>query len=553
MSLLTVTDLRVYFHTRNGIIKAVDGVDFELQRSTTLGIVGESGSGKSVTCQSLLGLLPIPPARIESGRAMFAGTDLLQAGEQVLRKIRGHRIAMIFQDPMTSLNPYLTIGTQLLEPLRIHLHFSRKAAMTRVLQVMDEVGIADPARRINCYPHEFSGGMRQRVMIAMALLTNPEILIADEPTTALDVTIQAQILELIKNLQARHNLAVIFITHDLGVIAGLADHILVMHRGKVVEQGSAETIFYRPQADYTKNLLNSVLITANPRKFVAQASGNAGHLLSVENLKTYYRLPTGFFNRAGGQIIKAVDDVTLDLRQGEILGLVGESGSGKSTTGRSIMRLTQVTSGVIRLQGVDLLTLERRKLRTIRPEIQMIFQNPYASLNPRLTIQDTLAEAILIKGKLTTAALQNQILQLLQDVGLDASHLRKYPHEFSGGQRQRIAIARAIALRPKLLIADEPVSSLDVTIRAQILRLLLELNDKYALSMLFISHDLSVIRYITDRTAVMYRGKIVELADTETLFQSPQHPYTQALLSAIPVPDPVKERQRRFMPYSPKS
>ncbi|MBF8270592.1 MAG: ABC transporter ATP-binding protein [Gammaproteobacteria bacterium] len=553
MSLLTVTDLRVYFHTRNGVIKAVDGVDFELQQGKVLGIVGESGSGKSVTCQSLLGLLPAPPARIESGSALYHSIDLLRAGEPALRAIRGRRIAMIFQDPMTSLNPYLTIGTQLFESLRIHLHLSRQTALTRVLQVMDEVGIAEPARRLDCYPHEFSGGMRQRVMIAMALLTNPEILIADEPTTALDVTIQAQILELIKKLQAAHHLAVIFITHDLGVIAGLADHILVMHQGKVVEQGSAEAVFYRPQAEYTKNLLNSVLISAKPQKFVARESNNTGRLLSVENLKTHYRLPAGFFQRSRGQIIKAVDDVTLDLQQGEILGLVGESGSGKSTTGRSIMRLTQVTSGIVRLQGVNLLTLNRGELRAIRPEIQMIFQDPYASLNPRLTVQDTLAEAIQIKGKLTSTQLQNQILQLLQDVGLEAVHLRKYPHEFSGGQRQRIAIARAIALRPKLLIADEPVSSLDVTIRAQILRLLLELNQKYSLSMLFISHDLSVIRYLTDRTAVMYQGKIVELAETEALFQSPQHPYTQALLSAIPVPDPVKERQRRYTPYNPNS
>jgi ABC-type glutathione transport system ATPase component len=545
MSLLSVSDLKVYFYTRTGVVKAVDGVEFELQPGQTLGIVGESGSGKSVTCQSLLGLLPAPPARVESGCALFHGVDLLQAGESVMRGIRGRRIAMVFQDPMTSLNPYMTIGDQLREPLNIHLKLSRTAARTRLLQALEEVGLPDPGQRIDCYPHEFSGGMRQRVMIAMALLANPEILIADEPTTALDVTIQAQILDLIKRLQAAHHLAVIYVTHDLGVVAGLADRVLVMCQGAVVEQGSVDDIFYRPQADYTKTLLNSITTAGKPQPYLPPAGG-AGNVLRVENLKTYFPARDGFFGGQGKSVIKAVDDVTLDLRRGEILGLVGVSGSGKSTTGRSVMRLTPVNSGNIRLQGVELTALAGEELRRMRPEFQMIFQDPYASLNPRLTVHDTLVEAIQVRGgRRSPEQMQREIAQLLQDVGLAPAHAAKYPHEFSGGQRQRVAIARAIAPRPKLLIADEPVSSLDVTIRAQILRLLLELNVKYALSMLFISHDLSVIRYLTDRTAVMYRGKIVEQADTETLFNAPQHPYTQALLAAIPVPDPITERRRR--------
>ena len=553
MAVLTVEDLRIYFHTRHGVVKAVDGIDFSLDKGTTLGIVGESGSGKSVACQSLMGLLPTPPARIESGRAMYNGMDLLHAGENALRDIRGNKIAMIFQDPMTSLNPYMTIGAQLIEPLSIHLKLSRREARARALLAMEEVGISDPGRRFNCYPHEFSGGMRQRVMIAMGLLTKPDILIADEPTTALDVTIQAQILDLIKKIQREHNLAVIFITHDLGVIAGIADHILVMHRGNVVEQGSAEDIFYQPRQEYTRNLLNSIPSTAKSHKFEYPETGDAGKLLTINSLKTYFRLPGGFFSRHKQEIVRAVDDVSLELYRGEILGLVGESGSGKSTTGRSVMRLTDITAGSIYLDGVDLLALHGHALDAARPKFQMIFQDPYASLNPRMTVYDTLAEALQIKRRLARNKILEEVIHLMHDVGLAANQIRKYPHEFSGGQRQRIAIARAITMQPKLIIADEPVSSLDVTIQAQILELLMALNKKYDLSMIFISHDLSVVRYITDRTAVMYRGKIVELEDTETLFNTPKHPYTKALLSAIPIPDPAKERNRSHITYNPAS
>lgn len=541
--MLKVNDLKVYFHTREGITKAVDGVDFELVKGQTLGIVGESGSGKSVLCYSLLGLLPTPPAKIESGTALFHNKDLLHLDKNEMRGVRGNRISIIFQDPMTSLNPYLKIGTQITECLRLHKGMSKQAARDRAISALEEVGITNPERRINSYPHEFSGGMRQRVMIAMALVTEPEILIADEPTTALDVTIQAQVLDLIKQLQQEHNIGVIFISHDLGVIAGMADQIMVMNKGKVVEQGTAEDIFYHTKDTYTQNLLDSIPSTAKPHTVVFSESENSEKILSINRLKTYFHI--------NKEVVKAVDEISLDIYKGEILGLVGESGSGKSTIGRSIMRLTEITSGSVRLNGEDLIAIHGQKLRAIRPDFQMIFQDPYASLNPRMTVYETLAEAIQIKGKLSKEDVLSGVIHLLQDVGLEATQIRKYPHEFSGGQRQRVAIARAIALKPKLLIADEPVSALDVTIQAQVLELLMELTRKYNLSMLFISHDLSVIRYITDRTAVMYRGKIVELEKTEILFNDPKHPYTKSLLSAIPIPDPVKERNRKHTPYNP--
>lgn len=550
--MLRVSDLKIYFHTREGVIKAVDGVDFDLDRGQTLGIVGESGSGKSVLCYSLLGLLPTPPAKIENGTALFHENDLLRLDKNKLRAVRGNRISIIFQDPMTSLNPYLKIGTQITESLRMHKGMSRRAARARAITALEEVGINNPERRINSYPHEFSGGMRQRVMIAMALATEPEILIADEPTTALDVTIQAQILDLIRDLQVQHNIGVIFITHDLGVIAGIADNVLVMNKGKVVERGTTDDIFYNSRDAYTRKLLNSIPSTGKNARFISAESDNREKFLSVQNLKTYYSVNISLFHHGTRETVKAVDGISLDLSRGEILGLVGESGSGKSTTGRSIMRLTDVTSGTIRLDGEELLSIHGQKLRSMRPEFQMIFQDPYASLNPRMTVYDTLAEALQIKGRMDKTGLLSEVIKLVQDVGLEANQIRKYPHEFSGGQRQRIAIARAIALKPKLLIADEPVSALDVTIQAQILELLLNLTGKYNLTMIFISHDLSVVRYITDRTAVMYQGKIVELEDTETLFNTPQHPYTEALLSAIPLPDPRKERNRTHITYNPE-
>lgn len=545
--LLSVQNLSVYFHTREGVVKAVDDVSFEVERGQTLGIVGESGSGKSVCCYSLLGLIPAPPGRIERGIAAFNGTDLLRSPERELRGIRGNLISMIFQDPMTSLNPFMRIGDQLIEPLRVHKGLSKQAAKARAVQTLMEVGITEPERRYYEYPHQFSGGMRQRVMIAMAMITEPELLIADEPTTALDVTVQAQILELIKDLQQRRNLSVIFITHDMGVIAGIADKILVMHQGKTVEQGDTGQIFYRPRHPYTSKLLSSVSGDAKP--VPANIIDNRP-FLKVDHLSTYFPLNAGAFLKRARTHLKAVDDVSLQLKKGEILGLVGESGSGKSTLARSIMRLVDINAGAIELDGKPIHTLRQADLRRARRDFQMIFQDPYASLNPRMTVFDALAEPLLAHGLAGKGDILSHVHKWMDDVGLSRSSIRKYPHEFSGGQRQRIAIARALALRPKLVIADEPVSALDVTIRAQILRLLLDLTQHHNLTMIFISHDLSVVRYLADRVAVMYRGRIAETGSTEELFTNPRHDYTKSLLSAAPIPDPERERQRTRSPYS---
>jgi ABC-type glutathione transport system ATPase component len=533
MSLLHVEDLRVHFHTRNGIVKAVDGVSFDLEKGKTLGIVGESGSGKSVTCYSLLGLLPTPPARIESGSALFDGVDLLKVPEATLRTYRGNRIAIIFQDPMTSLNPFMTIGAQLIEPLRIHMGMSRRAATDRAMAALREVGITEPQRRMCCYPHEFSGGMRQRVMIAMGLATEPDILIADEPTTALDVTIEAQILELIRKLQESHGIAMIYISHDLGIVAGIADHVLVMQNGVVVERGAKAEIFHRPQHPYTRKLIDSIPRSAKPADSTMAGTQGGSDFLRIEEVRIAYPVASESLFDLHQREYTAVDGVSLQLAKGEILGLVGESGSGKSTLARAIVRLVDLKAGRIRMEEILLSELSGQQLNDTRPEFQMIFQDPYASLNPRMTVQDCLAEALERRGRKDRKELQAEILALLADVELLPEHLRKYPHEFSGGQRQRIAIARALALKPKLMVADEPVSALDVTVQAQILKLLLELNRKYRMSMIFISHDLGVIRYIADRTAVLYQGKLVECGPTERIFNHPEHPYTQKLLSAV--------------------
>jgi len=544
MALLSVKDLRVSFHTRHGVIKAVDGIDFELERGRTLGIVGESGSGKSVTCHSLLGLLPSPPARVESGSAVFNGTELLGAPEHTLRALRGNRISMIFQDPLSSLNPYLTIGTQLIEPLRAHKGLSKTAARERAIAGMDEVGIARPADRLDSYPHQFSGGMRQRVMIAMALCTEPDILIADEPTTALDMTIQAQILDLMRRLQEKHAVAMIFISHNLGVIAGIADEIMVMLDGVCVERGSAEDIFHRPGHAYTRRLLASIPTTAKPTPPPAEVAG-AAPLLKIDGMRVSYARRKGWLARGPAIEIRAVEDVSLEVRRGEILGLVGESGSGKSTLARAIVRLVEPVAGDIVMDGVRLSDLHGPALRAMRPRLQMIFQDPYSSLDPRMTVHECLREALLQRTSLSREQVLRESAQLMLDVGLDRLQIAKYPHEFSGGQRQRIAIARALAMRPELIVADEPVSSLDVTVQAQILDLLLDLNRRRGVTLIIISHDLSVIRHVSDRTAVMYRGRIVELKATEDIFRNPEHPYTQSLLSAIPIPDPQQERMRQ--------
>jgi ABC-type glutathione transport system ATPase component len=523
MALLTVDNLEISFVTRNGTHKAVDGVSFTVEEKKITAIIGESGSGKSVSCYAMMGLIPSPPGVIDGGQAWFDGRDLLTMTESDLRAIRGKDIAMIFQDPMTCLNPYMTVGEQLIEPLTLHRKVSKTAARTRAIELLDEVGIRQAASAMDRYPHEFSGGMRQRVMIAMALINEPRLLIADEPTTALDVTIQAQILQLIADLQKKRDIGVLFISHDLAVVADIADSIIVMEQGKVVESGSPDDIFNHASHPYTQKLLAAI-----PRGERTAQRIDTEPLIRVRDLHTYF-YPVG-----KDAPVKAVDNVSLDIRRGEVLGLVGESGSGKSTLGRSILRLAPITQGTITFDGTDVTCLEGKALKLFRRRMQMIFQDPFASLNPRMTVYDTLAEPLLLHRICDRKALDVTIKSLMDDVGLAHSFVRKYPHEFSGGQRQRIAIGRALATKPEFIVADEPVSALDVTIQAQILDLLKALGREYGLTMLFVSHDMAVIRHIADRVVVMYHGHVVEQGDTCSVFDHPQEAYTQALLQSIP-------------------
>jgi oligopeptide/dipeptide ABC transporter ATP-binding protein len=570
MPILTVSDLRTYFHTRRGVYRAVDGVSFHLERGEILGIVGESGSGKSVTCFSLMGLIPQPPGRIESGTAMFDGVDLLHCSPKEARAIRGKRISMIFQDPMTSLNPYVRVSDQIIEPLLIHEKISRKDALARALTMLEAVGITDAAKRMHSYPHEFSGGMRQRVMIAMALITRPDILIADEPTTALDVTVQAQILALIKKLQREFGMAVIFVTHDLGVVSGLCDRVQVMYAGRIMETADTRTLFKNPQHPYTKALQRCVpalqekgrpLFTipglppdlskpisetellarfefppeSAPQPVATPKAANTNEtILEVKAVETYFPgRAAGLFSKPTAPV-RAVDGVSFAVKRGEVIGLVGESGSGKSTLGRTIMQLVPPTAGTVILEGKNLTAGSASDLDDMRRDLQMVFQDPFASLNPRMTIFATLAEPLLVHRVCKPSEVTARVTELMRQVGLPARDMQKYPHEFSGGQRQRIAIARALALNPKIIIADEPVSALDVSIQAQILNLLADLVRTLDLTLIFISHDLSVVKHISDRIAVMYKGKIVEMGPALEVMEHPQHDYTRTLLSAIP-------------------
>ena len=557
MSLLEVRSLDVRFDTPDGEVHAVRDLSFEIDQGETLGVVGESGSGKSQTVLSLIGLLADNGRA--SGTALFDGQDLFKLSPEALRRIRGRRISMIFQDPMTSLNPYLTIAEQMVQVVREHDKTTRRAARNRCLQMLEAVKIPDARARLDCYPHELSGGMRQRVMIAASLLLDPEILVADEPTTALDVTVQAQILELMRDLNRRLGTAIILITHDLGVIAGLCERVLVMHDGESREQGNVRDVFYRPRHSYTKALLKAVpRLDAECAQRLAPATDAQGQqaaaassvpaddasLLSVDGLKVHFPI------RAGGWLgrtrpLRAVDGVDLDLRPGETLGIVGESGCGKSTLARAILRLVPTTAGNVCLLGQSMGELDKRALREMRRDAQVIFQDPLASLNPRMTVGNIVSEPLWTHfPELDSEEVRVQVADVLRRVGLSGRELNRYPHEFSGGQCQRIGIARALVLKPKVIICDEPVSALDVSIQAQIINLLMDLQSEFGLALIFIAHDLAVVRHISHRIMVMYLGQIIEVATRQALYETPLHPYTRALISAVPIPDPDKERAR---------
>jgi len=541
---LEVKDLVTHFPVRTGVVKAVDGVSFSIARGKTLCVVGESGSGKSVTARSILQIVDAP-GRIVSGSMILHREDgstvdlaTLDPRGKAIRSIRGAEIAMIFQEPMSSLSPVHTVGDQIMEVLRLHIGMSKKEARARCVELLKQVEIPNPDKAVDRYTFEFSGGMRQRVMIAMALACNPQLLIADEPTTALDVTTQAEILDLIKRLQQQHGMAVLFITHDMGVVAEIADDVIVMYHGKVMESGPVDTIFHAPQNDYTKMLIGSVLRLeqkAEIRLKRPPIDETATPVIEIKNLVMHFG--------AAKSPIKAVDDVSLKVLPGETLGIVGESGSGKTTMGRCLLRVYQPTGGQMvyrRADGssVDLVAADKHTLQECRKEIRMIFQDPVGSLNPRMTVAQIVGEPLLVNGIADGRALDDRVADLLQQVGLNPDWRERYPHAFSGGQRQRIGIARAIALNPRVIVADEATSALDVSLRSQMLDLMMNLQDKLGLSYVFISHDIGVIRYMCDRVAVMYRGRVVETGYTEQVCDHPNHPYTKALLSAIPRPDP---------------
>jgi peptide/nickel transport system ATP-binding protein len=543
-TILEVTDLVTHFPVRNGIVKAVDGVSFTLQRGKTLCIVGESGSGKSVTARSILQIVDAP-GRIVSGSMVLhrpdrTSVDLakLNPRGREIRAVRGREIAMIFQEPMSSLSPVHSVGDQIMEVLRIHLHLGKKEARARCIALLEQVEIPHAETAVDRYTFEFSGGMRQRVMIAMSLACNPSLLIADEPTTALDVTTQAEILDLIRRLQRQHGMAVMFITHDMGVVAEIADDVLVMNHGKVMESGPVDAIFHAAQNDYTRMLIGSVLKLeqkAEIRLKRAPIAEDTLPVLRVRNLAMHFG--------SAKSPLKAVDDVSLEVRPGETLGIVGESGSGKTTMGRCILRIYQPLAGAIdyrRADGnvVDLLKADKETLKACRREIRMIFQDPVGSLNPRMTVAQIVGEPLLVNKIAAGKELDDRVADLLRQVGLEPSWRERYPHAFSGGQRQRIGIARAISLNPRIIVADEATSALDVSLRSQMLDLMMNLQDKLGLSYVFISHDIGVIRYMCDRVAVMYRGRVVETGSAEQVCDAPTHAYTQALLSAIPRPDP---------------
>ena len=523
--LLEVKDLSVNFGTGDKAVRAVRGVSFDIERGETVALVGESGSGKSVTALSVLQLLPYPAASHPTGSIRFQGKELVGASTRELLSVRGNRISMIFQEPMTSLNPLHTIERQVNEVLILHKGLSREAARKRTLELLEQVGIPDAANRLDAYPHQLSGGQRQRVMIAMALANEPDLLIADEPTTALDVTIQAQILKLLKSLQARYGMALLFITHDLGIVRKMADRVCVMTQGRIVEQGPVAEVFDRPQHSYTQHLLS-----AEPKGRPAAADPAAPEILRLDDLKVHFPIRRGVMRRTVGHV-KAVDGVSLALREGHTIGLVGESGSGKTTLGLALLRLER-SEGGIQFDGRELQGLSQRELRPMRREMQIVFQDPFSSLSPRMSVGEIVGEGLEVHRIGTKQERDVLIDQVLREVGLDPSSRERYPHEFSGGQRQRISIARALVLKPRLIVLDEPTSALDMSVQAQIVDLLRDLQQRHKLAYLFISHDLKVVRALADEVVVLRHGKVVERGPAKQIFEAPQTPYTQALIAA---------------------
>jgi peptide/nickel transport system ATP-binding protein len=564
-TVLSVSHLTTSFLTDGKWRPVVRDVSFDVKAGETVAIVGESGSGKSVTSLSIMRLLAKNTSRVE-GKILLDGKDILGLSEQEMRRVRGNDAAMIFQEPMTSLNPIFTIGRQISEVLTAHKGMSKPEARLETVRMLEKVRIPNAKNRFDEYPHQFSGGMRQRVMIAMALASKPRLLIADEPTTALDVTIQGQILDLIKVLQQEEGMSVLFVTHDMGVVAEIADRTIVMYRGEAVETGATADIFHRGQHPYTRALLSAVpklgamkdsvwprrfaVIDAatgeldEPREVAATVDTRQTPVLEVKNLTTRFGIHAGIFGRRTGAI-HAVENVSFKLFQGETLSLVGESGCGKSTTGRSITRLIEPDSGEVHLDGYDVLKLDAVGLRDMRKSIQMIFQDPFSSLNPRMTVGRAIAEPFLKHRLGTSSQAWEKAADLLERVGLNSAMMGRYPHEFSGGQRQRIAIARALSLNPKVIVADESVSALDVSIKAQVCNLLMDLQQSLNLAFLFISHDMAVVERVSHRVAVMYLGEIVEIGPRAAVFENPQHAYTKKLMAAVPVPDPARRGMRR--------
>jgi microcin C transport system ATP-binding protein len=523
--LLDIKNFCVDFHTDGGLERVLDRVSLAVGAGKTTALVGESGSGKSVTALSILRLLEYIASVSTSGDILFEGKKILQLTDAEIRKIRGNRISMIFQEPMTSLNPVYTIGDQLLEPLVLHQGLSKKDAQTKALELLERTGIPDPEHRMQSFSHQLSGGQRQRVMIAMALACRPALLIADEPTTALDVTIQAQILALIKDVQQEFGMAVLLITHDLAMVRSFAEDVYIMHNGRIVEQGTPEQVFKNPRDSYTIHLLESV------PKGEPEPKEKTEHLLAIKDLRCHFPIKAGFFKKKVG-VVKAVDDVTLTIDTGKTFAIVGESGSGKTTLGLSILRLVR-SEGVIKYKNKDLVQLSNKDLRPLRKDIQVVFQDPFSSLSPRLTIEQIISEGLQVHGIGGSKEKRRAIVkEVLSEVGLEPEMADRYPHEFSGGQRQRIAIARAVVLQPGFMVLDEPTSALDMTIQEQILQLLKRLQKRHNMTYLFISHDLRVVRTIADDVAVMKDGKIVEAGPAVEIFNNPQHPYTKKLFAA---------------------